>query len=91
MKIITTLLERVEFRSARLDDRFGNKLRKRSRREYSYTNDIENKYSNIISNILSLRIFQLDSITSILFVFFIVNKKLRVDSTNLQNMSFPQL
>lgn len=63
MKIITTLLERVEFRSARLDDRFGNKLRKRSRREYSYTNDIENKYSNIISNILSLRIFQLDSIT----------------------------
>lgn len=88
MKIITTLLERVEFRSARFDDRFGNKLRKRSRREYSYTNDIENKYSNIISNILSLRIFQLDSITSILFV---SNKKLRVDSTNLQNMSFPQL
>lgn len=35
MKIITTLLERVEFRSARLDDRFGNKLRKRSRREYA--------------------------------------------------------
>lgn len=73
MKIITTLLERVEFRSVRLDDRFGNKLRKRSRREYSYTNDIENKYSNIISNILSLRIFQLDSITSVLFV---SNKKL---------------
>lgn len=87
MKIITTLLERVEFRSARLDDRFGNKLRKRSRREYSYTNDIENKYSNIISNILSLRIFQLDSIS----ILFVSNKKLRVDSINLRNMSFPQL